>query len=145
MNETLALRRERIACQSTRPDDAGCQQLINERPAPPGFTVEKFAARGVSNMWARHGSLAPRVCFAGHTDAVPTGPLNKWHCDPSTPAERDGDFYGRGATDMKTGVAAFVTAVEAFVCPHSDHPGSIAPLISRDEAIPATAPMAPSL
>ena len=145
MNETLALRRELISCQSTWPDDAGCQQLIIERPAPPGFTVEKFAAKGVSNKWARHGSVALRVCFAGHTDVVATGPLNKWHSDPFIPTARDGNFYGRGATDMKTGVAAFVTAVEAFVRPHSDHPGSIAPLISSDEAIPATAPMAPSL
>ena len=145
MNKTLALRRELISRQSTWPEDAGCQQLIIERPAPPGFTVEKFAAKGVSNMWARHGRVAPQVCFAGHTDAVATGPHNKWPCDPSKPTERDGDFYGRGATDMKTGVAAFVTAVEAFVRPHSDHPGSIAPLISSDEAIPATAPMAPSL
>ena len=137
MNETLALTRELISRQSTTPDDAGCQQLIIERLAPLGFTVEKFATNGVSNLWARHGNAAPLVCFAGHTDVVPTGPLDKWHSDPFTPTEREGKLYGRGAADMKTGVAAFVTSAEAFVRQHPDHPGSIALLITSDEEGPA--------
>lgn len=138
MSNTLALTRELISRNSTTPDDAGCQQLIIDRLAPLGFTFERFAANGVSNLWARHGRAAPLVCFAGHTDVVPTGPLDKWHSDPFTPTERDGKLYGRGAADMKTGVAAFVTSVEAFVRRHPDHAGSIALLITSDEEGPAT-------
>ena len=138
MSDTLALARELISRNSTTPDDAGCQQLIIDRLAPLGFTFERFAANGVSNLWARHGSAAPLVCFAGHTDVVPTGPLDKWHSDPFTPSERDGNLYGRGAADMKTGIAAFVTSVAAFVHQHPDHPGSIALLITSDEEGPAT-------
>ena len=138
MSGTLALTRELISRQSNTPDDAGCQQLIIDRLAPLGFAFERFAANGVSNLWARHGSAAPLVCFAGHTDVVPTGPLDKWHSDPFTPTERDGNLYGRGAADMKTGIAAFVTSVETFVRRHPDHPGSIALLITSDEEGPAT-------
>ena len=138
MSDTLALTRELISRQSNTPDDAGCQQLIIDRLAPLGFAFERFAANGVSNLWARHGSAAPLVCFAGHTDVVPTGPLDKWHSDPFTPTERDGNLYGRGAADMKTGIAAFVTSVETFVRRHPDHPGSIALLITSDEEGPAT-------
>lgn len=138
MSDTLALARELISRNSTTPDDAGCQQLIIDRLAPLGFTFERFAANGVNNLWARHGSAAPLVCFAGHTDVVPTGPLDKWHSDPFTPSERDGNLYGRGAADMKTGIAAFVTSVAAFVHQHPDHPGSIALLITSDEEGPAT-------
>ena len=138
MSDTLALTRELISRQSNTPDDAGCQQLIIDRLAPLGFAFERFAANGVSNLWARHGSAAPLVCFAGHTDVVPTGPLDKWHSDPFTPTERNGNLYGRGAADMKTGIAAFVTSVETFVRRHPDHPGSIALLITSDEEGPAT-------
>lgn len=138
MSDTLALARELISRNSTTPDDAGCQQLIIDRLAPLGFTFERFAANGVSNLWARHGSAAPLVCLAGHTDVVPAGPLDKWHSDPFTPIERGGNLYGRGAADMKTGIAAFVTSVAAFVHQHLDHPGSIALLITSDEEGPAT-------
>ena len=138
MSDTLALARELISRNSTTPDDAGCQQLIIDRLAPLGFTFERFAANGVSNLWARHGSAAPLVCFAGHTDVVPAGPLDKWHSDPFTPIERGGNLYGRGAADMKTGIAAFVTSVAAFVHQHPGHPGSIALLITSDEEGPAT-------
>jgi succinyl-diaminopimelate desuccinylase len=138
MSATLALAKELIARNSITPDDAGCQQLIIDRLAPLGFGFEQFSGKGVSNLWARHGTAAPLLCFAGHTDVVPTGPLDKWHSDPFIPSEHDGNLYGRGAADMKTGIAAFVTSVEAFVRAHPDHPGSIALLITSDEEGPAT-------
>ena len=137
MNETLALARELIGRRSITPHDDGCQEIITGRLAPLGFTFEHFYANGVTNLWARHGSGRPLVCLAGHTDVVPTGPLDKWHTDPFLPAERDGMLYGRGAVDMKTGVAAFVTAAEQLVATYPDHPGSIALLITSDEEGPA--------
>ena len=133
VHPTLALTRALIRCVSTTPNDAGCQTLIVERLQPLGFRFEHFNSNGVSNLWARHGTAKPLVCFAGHTDVVPTGPLDKWHTDPFTPTERDGNLYGRGAADMKTGIAAFVTSVEQFVKKYPDHLGSIALLITSDE------------
>lgn len=130
---TLALTRELISRRSITPDDAGCQPLIVDRLAPLGFTFERFQRNGVDNLWARHGTARPLLCFAGHTDVVPTGPVDKWHTDPFAPTERDGKLFGRGAADMKTGVASFVTAAERFVRAHPDHPGSIALLITSDE------------
>ncbi len=130
---TLALTRELISRRSVTPDDAGCQQLIAERLAPLGFTFEHIHRNGVDNLWARRGTGKPLLCFAGHTDVVPTGPVDKWHTDPFAPTERDGKLFGRGAADMKTGVAAFVTAAERFVRAHPDHPGSVALLITSDE------------
>ena len=138
VHPTLALTRALIRCVSTTPNDAGCQTLIVERLQPLGFRFEHFNSNGVSNLWARHGTAKPLVCFAGHTDVVPTGPLDKWHTDPFTPTERDGNLYGRGAADMKTGIAAFVTSVEQFVKKYPDHLGSIALLITSDEEGPAT-------
>ena len=132
-HSTLALARELIARRSLTPDDAGCQELIIERLRPLGFQIERLDSRGVSNLWARHGSARPLFCFAGHTDVVPTGPLDTWHTDPFAPTEKDGLLYGRGAADMKTGLAAFVTAAEEFVRRHPDHPGSVALLITSDE------------
>ncbi len=137
MSGTLELARELISRRSITPNDAGCQEIIVERLKPLGFVCERFERNGVANLWARHGTAKPIVCFAGHTDVVPTGPLDKWHTDPFLPSERDGKIYGRGAADMKTGVAAFVTATEAFVNVHPDHPGSIALLITSDEEGPA--------
>lgn len=133
MNETLELARALIACRSVTPDDAGCQDLIVERLRPLGFECEFLLSNGVSNLWARRGIKAPLVCFAGHTDVVPTGPLDQWHSDPFVPTERDGRLYGRGAADMKTSIAAFVTAIEAFVTANPEHQGSIALLITSDE------------
>ena len=133
MTATLALARELIARRSVTPDDAGCQELIIERLQPLGFAVQRINANDVSNLWARHGSAKPLLCLAGHTDVVPAGPLDKWHTDPFAPSERDGKLFGRGAADMKTGVAAFVTAAERFVRQYPDHPGSIALLITSDE------------
>ena len=93
---------------------------------------------GVDNLWARRGTAGPLVCFAGHTDVVPTGPLNQWQSDPFTPTIRDGVLYGRGASDMKSSLAAFVVAIAGFVAAHPDHPGSIAVLFTSDEEGPAT-------
>ena len=138
MNETLELTRALIACRSVTPDDAGCQDLLVERLRPLGFDCEFLLSNGVSNLWARRGTKAPLVCFAGHTDVVPTGPLDQWHSDPFTPTERDGRLYGRGAADMKTSIAAFVTAIEAFVTANPEHQGSIALLITSDEEGVAT-------
>ena len=137
MSATLALARALIARRSVTPDDAGCQSLIVDRLKPLGFVFERFEENGVSNLWARRGTVRPLLCFAGHTDVVPTGPLDKWHSDPFNPSERDGMLYGRGAADMKTGIAAFVTATEAFVNSHPNHSGSIALLITSDEEGPA--------
>ena len=137
MSETLQLARELISRRSITPADAGCQELIIERLAPLDFAFERFDCNGVANLWARRGSAKPIVCFAGHTDVVPTGPLDKWHTDPFAASERDGKLYGRGAADMKTGIAAFVTATEAFVGAHPQHAGSIALLITSDEEGPA--------
>lgn len=134
---TLALARELISRRSITPDDGGCQELIVTRLKPLGFVFERISRNGVSNLWARRGIARPLLCFAGHTDVVPTGPLDKWHTDPFTPTERDDKLFGRGAADMKTGLAAFVTAVEAFVKAHPDHAGSIALLITSDEEGPA--------
>jgi succinyl-diaminopimelate desuccinylase len=135
---TLALARELIACRSITPDDAGCQARLIERLAPLGFACETLQSNGVTNLWARRGSARPIVCFAGHTDVVPTGPLAQWQSDPFLPEVRDGYLYGRGAADMKGSIAAFVTAIEGFVNAHPDAPGSIALLITSDEEGPAT-------
>jgi succinyl-diaminopimelate desuccinylase len=133
MSDTLQLTKDLISRCSLTPDDAGCQKLIQTRLAPLGFTFETLVSQGVTNLWARRGNTAPLVCFAGHTDVVPTGPLEAWHSDPFIPTERDGLLFGRGAADMKASLAAFVTAIEGFVQAHPDHPGSIALLITSDE------------
>jgi len=135
---TLALASELIARRSLTPDDAGCQALIAARLAPLGFRCETIASNGVTNLWARRGTQAPLVVFAGHTDVVPTGPLDKWHSDPFVPVVRDGFLYGRGAADMKGSVAAFVVAIEAFVAATPKAPGSIALAITSDEEGPST-------
>jgi succinyl-diaminopimelate desuccinylase len=133
---TLALTRELVARPSVTPDDGGCQALIAARLAPLGFRIETIASNGVTNLWARRGSEAPLLCFAGHTDVVPTGPREAWASDPFVPFERDGHLYGRGAADMKGSLAAFVTAIEAFVAAHPRAPGSIALLVTSDEEGP---------
>ena len=135
---TLALTRELVARRSITPEDAGCQALVAARLAPLGFACETIVSGGVTNLWARRGRTAPLVCFAGHTDVVPTGPREAWTSDPFVPVERDGCLYGRGAADMKGSVAAFVTAIEAFVAAHPQAPGSIALLLTSDEEGPAT-------
>jgi len=130
---TFDLAHQLIARRSVTPHDAGCLDLLAPRLAPLGFRCERINANGVENLWARRGAAAPLVCFAGHTDVVPTGPLENWVSDPFTPTIRDGVLYGRGASDMKTSLAAFVTAIEAFVAAHPGHAGSIAVLFTSDE------------
>jgi succinyl-diaminopimelate desuccinylase len=130
---TLELVRALIARPSVTPDDGGCQQLLAERLCPLGFKLEPMRFGAVDNLWARRGVHAPVVCFAGHTDVVPPGPLEQWVSDPFVPSVRDGHLHGRGAADMKTSIAAFVTAVERFVRERPDHLGSIALLITSDE------------
>lgn len=130
---TLELAQALIARPSLTPDDAGCQDLLIARLEKLGFFIEKMPFNGVANFWARRGSCAPLVCFAGHTDVVPSGPVELWSCDPFAPKIRDGMLYGRGAADMKTSLAAFVTAIEDFVAAHPHHPGSIALLVTSDE------------
>jgi succinyl-diaminopimelate desuccinylase len=134
---TLDLARELIARRSQTPDDAGCQDLLGKRLAKSGFRRESLVANGVSNLWARRGDAHPIVCFAGHTDVVPSGPLDAWDSDPFDPSLRDGYLYGRGAADMKSSLAAFVVAIEQFVAARPDHPGSIALLITSDEEGPS--------
>jgi succinyl-diaminopimelate desuccinylase len=138
MSDTLALARALIARPSITPDDGGCQAMVAERLRAIGFAIENMPSGGVANLWARHGTESPLLCFAGHTDVVPPGPLGEWHSPPFEPVERDGKLYGRGAADMKTAVAAFVTASEAFLRAHPAHRGSIALLITSDEEGVAT-------
>jgi succinyl-diaminopimelate desuccinylase len=130
---TLELTKALIRLRSITPQDGGCQRLLAERLRGIGFDIEPLRCGEVDNLWARRGCSAPLVCFAGHTDVVPTGPLDQWQSDPFAPVEREGCLFGRGAADMKTSIAAFVTAVERFVRAHPQHPGSIALLITSDE------------
>src|SRR4051812_35461546 len=134
---TLALTRDLIARRSLTPDDAGCQALIQARLVPLGFQCETLVSNGVTNLWARRGTRAPLVCFAGHTDVVPPGPLDAWLSDPFEPVERDGYLYGRGAADMKASLAAFVVAIERFLAQRPHLNGSIALLITSDEEGPS--------
>ena len=130
---TLDLALELIRRPSVTPEDQGCQALMAERLAAAGFTIESMPFGEVTNLWARHGSGGPVLCFAGHTDVVPAGPLAEWHTDPFEPVIRDGRLYGRGAADMKAALAAMVDAATGWVADHPDHPGSIAFLITSDE------------
>ena len=133
----LELAKELIGRRSVTPEDGGCQEVVAKRLSAAGFKCEPMNFGDVSNLWARRGSAAPLVCFAGHTDVVPTGPLSEWHSDPFVPTIRDGRLYGRGAADMKSSVAAFVIAAEAFVKERPAHSGSIAFLLTSDEEGPA--------
>lgn len=133
MNDVLALTCDLIARPSVTPEDAGCQQLIGARLAAAGFSCEHLRLGEVDNLWATHGSGAPVLVLLGHTDVVPTGPVEAWSSDPFKPEVRDGVLYGRGAADMKGSVAAFVVAAEQFVAAHSDHPGTLAVLLTSDE------------
>ena len=132
-NETLALAQALIARRSLTPFDNGCQDIMIGRLEKIGFGIERIRCGVVDNLWARRGMTGPLLCFAGHTDVVPTGPVDKWDSDPFIPVVRNGRLYGRGAADMKGSLAAFVTAIEAFVAAHPDHGGSIALLITSDE------------
>lgn len=138
MSATLELTRDLMARRSVTPADEGCQEVMIRRLQTLGFEVEPLRFGGVENFWARHGSEdGPVFCFAGHTDVVPTGPLEEWRSDPFVPAVRDGALYGRGAADMKSGLAAMITATEEFVTTYPSHPGRIAFLITSDEEGPS--------
>jgi succinyl-diaminopimelate desuccinylase len=136
-NETLELAKALIRRKSITPADEGCQQLIIDRLVPLGFKAETLRCGDVTNLWIRHGTGRPLVVLAGHTDVVPPGPREKWASDPFEPTIRDGKLFGRGAADMKTSIAAFVTAAERFVAAHPGHPGSLGLLITSDEEGPS--------
>jgi succinyl-diaminopimelate desuccinylase len=133
----LELARALIARRSITPEDGGCQELLLERLARRGFACERMKFGEVANLWARHGAGPPVVCFAGHTDVVPTGPLSEWHSDPFVPTMRDGKLFGRGAADMKSSIASFVVAAEMFLQERPQHSGSIAFLVTSDEEGPS--------
>jgi succinyl-diaminopimelate desuccinylase len=138
MSQTLELTQELIALSSITPHDKGCQQKIIESLTPLGFECETIQLGEVTNLWAKKGHSAPLFVFAGHTDVVPTGPLDQWHSHPFVPTERDGKLYGRGAADMKSSLAAMLVAVDEFCAAHPDYLGSIGFLITSDEEGPAT-------
>ena len=129
----IDLAQELISRRSVNPNDAGCLDLLIRYLEPLGFRCERMSRGGVENLWARRGTDAPLVCFAGHTDVVPTGPLEEWTSDPFTPTIRDGFLFGRGAADMKSSLAAFVAAIAEFVASEPQHRGSIALLLTSDE------------
>ncbi|MEY2340718.1 succinyl-diaminopimelate desuccinylase [Acidithiobacillus sp. IBUN Pt1247-S3] len=130
--------KELIARSSVTPEDAGCQDWMIARLEKLGFAIERMPAGGVENFWAMHGTDGPIFCFAGHTDVVPTGPLDAWHSNPFMPTIRDGSLYGRGAADMKGSLAAMLVATEDFLQESPEHPGRIAFLITSDEEGVAT-------
>ena len=142
MTRALHLTEQLISRRSVTPDDDGCQEILAARLKPLGFACETIASGPdnfrVTNLWAkRPGKSARTLVFAGHTDVVPTGPLDQWTSDPFTPSHRDGVLYGRGAADMKTSIAAFVVAVEEFLAANPDPQTSIALLITSDEEGPS--------
>jgi succinyl-diaminopimelate desuccinylase len=137
MSRTLELTQNLMARRSVTPADEGCQEVMIGRLEALGFQVERLRFGSVENFWARRGHDGPVFCFAGHTDVVPTGPLEEWRTDPFLPSVRDGVLFGRGAADMKSGLAAMITATEEFVSTHPQHKGTIAYLITSDEEGPS--------
>lgn len=136
-SSTVALTQELIRRPSVSPEDQGCLQIIGERLGAIGFRLERMPFGPVENLWALHGEGGPVLCFAGHTDVVPTGPREEWHTDPFEPVVRDGMLYGRGAADMKSGLAAMITATERFIAKHPRHSGTLAFLLTSDEEGPS--------
>ena len=132
-SKTLSLAIDLLTRRSNTPEDAGCQELMISRLEPLGFKIERMRFGNVDNLYARRGNTAPLLVFAGHTDVVPTGPLDKWHTPPFEPTIKDGMLYARGAADMKTSLAAFITSIEEFIKAHPNHAGSIGLLITSDE------------
>ena len=137
MSSVLDLTKELIARPSLTPDDGGCQKVISARLSKIGFKIEHLRFGQVDNLWARRGAKPPLLVFAGHTDVVPPGPKEQWHSDPFTPEVRDGFLYGRGAADMKSGLAAMVVATEEFLNTKPKLYGSLAFLITSDEEGPS--------
>ncbi|MBU6416543.1 MAG: succinyl-diaminopimelate desuccinylase [Xanthomonadaceae bacterium] len=136
MSEVLDLTCELIRRRSLTPDDAGCMAMIAARLERKGFHCEHLRYGDVANLWATHGSGSPVLAFLGHIDVVPSGPEQEWTSLPFEPTVRDGKLYGRGAADMKSGVAAMVVALEQFVAAHPHHPGTVALLLTSDEEGP---------
>ncbi len=136
LSPTLQLASDLISRASVTPEDAGCQELMIARLEAIGFKIERLHFEDTLNFWARRGESGPVLCFAGHTDVVPTGPVEQWQFPPFEPQISEGMLCGRGAADMKGSLAAFVTALERFVHNHPDHEGSLALLITSDEEGP---------
>jgi succinyl-diaminopimelate desuccinylase len=137
MSQAIELTKDLLSRRSVTPADEGCQNVMSTRLAAAGFHTESLPFGNVLNLWARRGRTAPLFCFAGHTDVVPSGPLEEWRSDPFVPVVREGVLYGRGAADMKSGLAAMLAAAEEFVAAHPRHKGSIAFLITSDEEGPS--------
>ncbi|HAI96368.1 MAG: succinyl-diaminopimelate desuccinylase [Cycloclasticus sp.] len=137
MSETLDITIALLKQQSLTPDDAGCMDIMADYLKQRDFTIEWMNFGNTRNLWARKGAEAPLFCFAGHTDVVPTGPLEEWNTPPFEPTIKDGCLYARGAADMKGSLAAMLTACDTFINAHHDHKGSIAFLITSDEEGPA--------
>ena len=137
MSQVIELTKALVARSSVTPDDAGCQELMIARLEALGFSVERMRFGEVDNFWARRGTTGPLLCFAGHTDVVPSGPETAWTSPPFTPTERDGCLWGRGTADMKAGLAAMLVACEEFLATCPEPAGSIAFLITSDEEGPA--------
>ncbi len=133
MSETLNLTQELIRRRSITPDDAGCMDLVADCLTPLGFQAEWLNFGATKNLWLRRGEAGPLFVFLGHTDVVPPGPLENWASPPFEPTLRDGKLYGRGAADMKSGIAAMATALASFINQHPDHRGSLALLLTSDE------------
>jgi len=137
-SDSISLLIDLVQRESVTPADNGCQALIAKRLEACGFTIEWMNSGGVTNLWARRGTKAPLMVFAGHTDVVPTGDIERWTSPPFSAEIIDGYLCGRGAADMKGGVAAAVTAMERFISRHTEHTGSIGILLTSDEEGPAT-------
>ena len=137
MTNTLELAKELLSRPSVTPVDSGCQRVIANRLEKIGFTAEHLRFADVDNLWITHGAGSPCFIYVGHTDVVPTGPLENWTSDPFKPEIRDGHLYGRGAADMKGSIASMVTALERFVGKHPRHKGTIGMLITSDEEGPS--------
>ena len=132
-SQTLELTKQLISRQSVTPEDDGCQQLMTDRLVKAGFNIQPLPFEDVDNFWAIRGESGPILCFAGHTDVVPSGPESSWQSPPFEPTVKDGVLTGRGAADMKGSLAAMIVAVENFVANNPNHPGRIAFLITSDE------------
>jgi len=137
MSKTLALTKDLISRNSVTPEDKGCQELMIKRLEAIGFQIERLRFDDVDNFWARRGTNAPVIGFAGHTDVVPTGPVDEWKYPPFEPTIEGDLLYGRGTADMKGSLAAMVVACENFIEKYPDHNGSISFLITSDEEGPS--------
>lgn len=138
MNKSLNLAKKLIEIESITPNDNGCQSIFIEELKDYGFEFHKFDSNGVSNLYAKKGNASPLVIFAGHTDVVPTGPIEKWNSDPFKATEKDGELFGRGSADMKASLACFIVAIQEFLDENNDHDGSIGLFITSDEEGVAT-------